>query len=190
MKSLNSKNLSITGAVALFVLFTVLATSAHAVSFNFSYEWDTGGKVEGMLVGEIESDGNTVNVSELMATYVGGENSRGGPTPPIPIFSPRPSPTRTPFSGVATFDGNIISINAFDSTRSNISLLLTNNFTQVLANPGRNSFEAELGPFNADGWHLEQKQEVIPEPSTIILFGTGMLVLLAWGCRKKMSATS
>ena len=181
MRSLNRKTLSIIGTVATFVYFSVLATSAHAVPFNFSYEWASGGKVEGMFVGDIAPDGNTVTVSEVMATYFCCENSGSG----LPIFSRRSSG-----AGMATFDGSNVAFGGFDPSRSNTLLRVTNEFTEILISPGVHSLEAEGEPFDASRWHLEQKQEVIPEPRTIILFGTGMLGLLAWAHRKKNLETT
>ena len=184
MKSFPIRTLSIIGTFAAFVYFTALATSAHAVSFNFSYEWDTGGKVEGMFVGDIQPDGNTVSVSEVMATYVGGENSRTGPTSPIPIVSQMSSST-----GRATFDGSFVRFGAL--APRDILLSVSNNFTEIIFFPGLFiNLEVEGEPFDASRWHLELKPDVIPEPSTIILFGIGMLGLILLTHRKKASAAS
>ena len=53
-------------------------------------------------------------------------------------------------------------------------------------NPRVTVFESEA--FDSSSWALTPiTSEPIPEPSTLLLFGTGMLGLFAWARRKKPS---
>ena len=179
------KSFVIAGTLAPFVLLAFFTTLAHAVPMNFSYEWETGGRVDGMLEGDIGADGNTVEVSSLMGTYTGGR------------FDLTIIKDDFPPGNVVSFNGNVMSLSTVGSSFiATVFVLVANDpvdpsrsLAFLRSSGGPRGTELEEEPFNPDRWHLEQKPEVIPEPSTIILFGTGMLGLLAWGRRRnKQSA--
>ena len=191
MKAFNIKSFIITGAVATVVFFTCLLASVQATSFVWSYIWKSGGVISGTLAGEIDmSDSNRITVSSIMGRYQPKVGFR------------RDFSTQDIFPNTLTLDGKGNDFTAREFIFGGTILRAL----QFLSGPGPGSdtavFQEAIGimnprvtvfeseTFDRSSWAVTPiTSEPIPEPSTLLLFGTGMLGLLAWARRKKQSAT-
>ena len=66
------KKIVFSGVVAPFVLLTCLTSMVQVTSYNYSYTWNSGGMLSGMLEGTLQGDNNTVVVSSIMGSYTPG----------------------------------------------------------------------------------------------------------------------
>ena len=187
MKVFNIKSFLITGAVATVVFFTCLPASVQATSFVWSYIWKTGGIFSGTLKGEIDSgDNNMITVSSIMGRY----------QPKVGFH--RDFSTQDIFPNTLTLDGKgndftareflfggtILRALQFSSGPGPGSDTALFQEAVGIMNPRVTVFENEA--FDSSSWAVTPiTSEPIPEPSTLLLFGTGMLGLLAWARRKK-----
>ena len=178
MWSLFTKPL-MTVVLATFFFVTGLVTSVQATSFNWSYEFGDMTTASGMLEGEIDpGDSNLVHVTGIMGVWTGD-----------PLWEVNT------ISGIGrvTFDGTFLDMFAKGPMNTQIDLRRIKPVfdLDVAFIVGRNGGIVILDqPFVSERWSLTRKTDPIPEPSTIILFGTGMLGLLAWARRKKTLASS
>ncbi len=139
----------------------------QAASFNFSYAFESGELLSGMVDGDLENDGNTVsNLTNLMATYSG--------LPDITfdnlIFGNSSTATldgsANLFGGSDIFPFNLGTFFfATDTVNSNISLVQVT--TEELPDGGFLTESLDEEVFNPESWSMSVKSTV-PEPSTIL----------------------
>ena len=60
------------GVVAPCVLLICLTSLVQATTYNYSYIWNSGGMLAGMLEGTLQGDNNTVEVTSIMGSYTPG----------------------------------------------------------------------------------------------------------------------
>jgi hypothetical protein len=172
--------LSIATSAIAFVSFQ---SAASAISLNFSYTVPTGDILSGMFEGEIQTDGDTVIVSDVIMPEFNG----------IPALDPGflvsvsdvvsgsgIAPTVS-FSGMfMDFAGCVVQ--GCPGGGEGFALFtgnLVGNNIGFLTGPGSYGgigSDAQI-PFEADRWELSVKT---PEPSTILislLFGSGAMIL-------------
>ena len=165
----------IRGTLAPFLLVTCLLTPAHATSFNWSYTWATGTEASGMLVGsESRSDPNIIFIDDIMG---------GISTFPDVRFITNSTANTVSRDGT-NMHANIIDIVSVGGFRGFIIVSAINN----IATFSRFGQVLESEPYRPNSWRLSEKTDPIPEPTTLMLFGTGMLGLIAWARRKKKAA--
>ena len=180
MSSLLTKHL-ITGALAPLLFVTCLVASVHATSFNWSYVFDNGWSIEGMLEAERGGPSGTGReelffIDSGMATARNPENEiifdtvdiRGEFSENLSHVVLTASDNSTPKGGGFFYRGGLFARAFLDNMEVRVAS----------DDPPNQSFL------------IIEKTDPIPAPSTLLLFSTGMLGLLAWAHRKKTSGTS
>ena len=162
-----------------------MVNASHAVLFNFEYTFNSNQTLTGMLEGDIQADGDTVIVSSVMNV----EYSRL-PSLVFPELNPRTVSIFGDF--FASFSGNNMFLIASPSgpagTPQNPSWDILNNSPIISpprvrivddASPTPNQQEFET--FATERWSLVDKSaSPVPVPSAFLLFGTGLISLVAW----------
>ena len=164
-----SKSLAtMAGAIAVWVS---VVESASAIGFNFSYELPTGDVISGMLEGEIQTDNNTVIVSDVLMPQF---NFSPGPDLPVIdslsnfLLLPTVSPTVTIDGSfmdfVACVDcivgqdvGDGFSFFTADQIGTGAGVATGLSYGNILLD--------DTLPFEADKWSLAIKT---PEPASIL----------------------
>ena len=167
----------IAGTLAPLVLLTFLATSANATSFKWSYTFESGEVASGTLKGDISQlSPNIINVTEILGTYSGDPEARY--TVLRPLFS------------TVSISGGFMSLVAYDGVIFSDTAMSFGTGSDSSADIVSQGVDLERDiPFNPEAWTITEENPVIPEPSTIMLFGAGMLGLFAAArYRKKPSA--
>ncbi|MDY6782614.1 MAG: PEP-CTERM sorting domain-containing protein [Cyanobacteriota bacterium] len=158
------------------ILSLGVMNAAQAASFNFSYTLNNGDILSGMLEGEVQSDGDTVFVSDITMPMF-----NGAPAPELPFVTSAEFflglPTTTP---TVSLSGSIMNLlactpNCFDGFLLDASGIFVGVPSYISGGSYGNSFE----PYNPAQWELTAKT---PEPAS-------MLALLAVGALGAASKT-
>ena len=185
------KKIFFSGVVAPFVLLTCLTSVVQATGYNYSYTWNTGGMLSGMLEGTLQGDNNTVVVTSIIGSYTGAAPNFNLVHSGVFWF------TGTPF---VTLDGSAFDLHSGTNVFQNVEFLITSTFNSAQVwNPP--SLNINLPPLPVEnegispglnGWVAADHWEIseVPEPTTFMLFGTGMLGLLGWQARRRKQAHS
>ena len=191
------KKFIFSGIIASFVLLSCLASAVQAITYNYSYSWNSGGVLAGMLEGTLRDDDNTVEVTSIMGSYTPGN----GPAPFDLTYSDVFATGGGP--ALVTLDGSNFNLFTGTSLFRNVEFFIHSGFnSSSLFDPPAPTpntgvkVEAEGISATRNGWVASERwslteKTAVPEPSTLLLFGTGMLSLLAWARRqKKLAAIS
>ncbi|MDY6782615.1 MAG: PEP-CTERM sorting domain-containing protein [Cyanobacteriota bacterium] len=153
--------------------------AAQAASFNFSYTLENGDILSGMLEGEVQSDGDTVFVSEILMPLFNGV-----PSPELPfVESFIEVITGIPGTPTVSFSGSVMDIIACDSPACFDGFVLDSNgvFTGVPIYSGGVSYGNRAEPYNPAQWKLAAKT---PEPASLL----GLLAVGALGAAAKVKS--
>lgn len=179
--------LALSSTTLLLGLGTLSTLSAQAATFNFSYTFDSGETLSGMVDGDLLPDGDTVvNLDNLMATYSGGEeidfsflldesvNLRS-----LTISGERVLFLGTDFPGSGSGSDFFFLVGTgapFDDVSVGEITVRDNGFD-------RSNF-LETESFNPQKWVVTQKNlETVPEPSSLLaIFG---IAAMGYGVKKK-----
>ncbi len=165
----------ITGTITSLLMST---SSATAAVFNWSYTTEGNDVYTGMLEGDIQGDGNTVEVTSVFMTQLNGSN--------LPETSTITDSFATENTmGFVTLDNSLIDFGACNEATlscENNGIFISLDFGFFTAN---GDFSPETGDLNESfalsRWDLTEKASVtaVPEPSlTFALIGLGLSTLI------------
>ncbi|MGK7958013.1 MAG: PEP-CTERM sorting domain-containing protein [Crocosphaera sp.] len=165
----------ITGTTASLLMGTKAALSA---SFNWSYTTEGGDVYSGMLDGDVQEDGNTINVTSVfMNRLQEADSSTIISLPPTPVITN--SEGEIGSTGVVSLDGTTMDLGACADTGC-LGGIFIGDFglpipIQFIAS---SDFGNASENFNVGNWDLSEKPTV-PEPSaTLALVGLGLFSLV------------
>ena len=150
---------------------------AEAASFNFSYTLENGDILSGMLEGEVQSDGDTVFVSEILMPMFNGVP--GIELPFVQSFIEQITGTlRNP---TVSFSGSAMDIVTCDSPDCIDGFGFDGNGVLIGSSiySGGLSYGDLAEPYNSDRWQLSSKD--VPEPASVL----GLLAVGALGAASK-----
>ncbi|MEA5534373.1 hypothetical protein [Crocosphaera sp. XPORK-15E] len=154
-------------------------TAASAASFNWSYTTAGGSIYTGMLDGNIQSNGNTINVTSVMMSQLNGSS-----LPETPIV--RSSSGVLGSLGIVSLNGLTMNLGACTDTSCNSGIFIgdlgfgSGEFFSTTADFG-NDFET----FESSRWTLAEKPRV-PEPSATLAFvGLGLAAVAKSSLKKQ-----
>lgn len=170
-----------TGSTASLLMGTKAALSA---SFNWSYTTGDENVYSGMLDGDIQEDGNTINVTSVFMSQLNGMD-----LPETPIILS--SDTMLGSTGVVSLDGTTMDLGACANTDCFTGIFIGD----LGLAEGTIAFITSLDfggadeEFNAENWTIEEKAIVsppsVPEPSlTLTLVGLGLFSLVKTSKKK------
>ena len=175
MKTIVTSLVMLTGASTSLLMGTKVALSA---SFNWSYTTESGDVYSGMLDGEVQGDGNIINVTSVVMSKLQEFDS---PTiinlPETPII--RDSEGMIGSTGIVSLDGTTMDLSACGDTGC-LSGIFIGDFGVPIPIQFITStdFGNDSENFNAGNWNISQKLNV-PEPSfTLALVGLGLSSLV------------
>jgi len=181
------KKIGFSVIVVPLVLLTCLTSSAHATLFNWSYTWNSGGVLSGMLEGTIQADPNKIVVTSIMGSYTGPNAADFDLDPTTMVFGVQ---APDPF---VTFDGSEFFLITGSSLFADAEFLLNSGFNSAkLWNPPSSNLNVDLAVEDegidpilnswiaSEHWSITEK---VPAPATLALFGLG-LAGLVWSRRK------
>ncbi|MDJ0729140.1 MAG: hypothetical protein QNJ33_04025 [Crocosphaera sp.] len=158
--------------------------SALAASFNWSYETAGGNIYTGMLEGDVQGDGNTINVTSVFMSQLNGSD-----LPETPII--RSSEGVLGSTGIVSLNGTTMDLGACADSDCLSGIFIGNLGTPF---PAQFSTSVDFGDdfeeFNAGNWNIEEKSIVsppsVPEPSlTLTLVGLGFSSLVKTFLKKR-----
>ncbi|MDJ0662447.1 MAG: hypothetical protein QNJ42_23615 [Crocosphaera sp.] len=152
--------------------------AALAAAFNWSYETGNGDIYTGMIEGEVQADGNTINVTSVLMSQLNGIA-----LPQTPII--RDSEGVLGSTAIVSLNGTTMDLGACGDTDC-----LSGIFIGDLGLPQANQFSTSVNfgddfeTFNAENWTIAEKPTV-PEPSvTLALVGLGLSTLVKSSLKK------
>ncbi|WP_107666363.1 hypothetical protein [Cyanothece sp. BG0011] len=155
-------------------------TSALAASFNWSYETGVGNIFTGMLDGEVQEDGNTINVTSVSMNQLNGIN-----LPSTPII--RNSEGLLNSTGIVSFDGTIMNLGACETTDCLTGIFIGNLgiFSNTVLSTSPEFGDGFDDPFEPSRWNIAEKPKV-PEPSlTLALVSLGLSGIIKTSLKKR-----
>ena len=176
------KSIASLGVITGTITSVLMSTSpAVAAVFNWSYTTEGNDVYTGMLEGDIQGDGNTVEVTSVFMTQLNGSD-----LPETPII--RNSEGLLDSTGVVSLNGMMMDLGACTDTACDDGIFIgdlglgASNFFSTTTNFGDN-----FDDFNAANWELTEKIDVagVPEPSlTFALVGLGLSTLIKTSLKK------
>lgn len=171
----------VVSGLAPIVVLSLLLTSVHATGFNFKYTFIDGEVFSGMFEGTFR-DSNVVDITAVFDPVYSGDLSLVWASDlNIGAETSLDGTTNRFIVGSGTIGGFIPPIASFGQG------LLGN----VQINPDDDPFPSpaflQNETYFATSWELTEKptSSPIPEPSTMLLFGTGVLGLIGYARRKR-----
>ena len=160
--------------LAGLLVMSVFVTTVQATSYDWSYTWASGGVLSGLLEGDLQPDLNTVLVASTSGVSYSSDASLD--------FGP------SQVGAVVTLDGgvgmrfknNVVDLGDAGFTVENAL------FTWARISVAGETANREFETYDASHWEMtEVTGSPVPEPSTMLLFGTGVLGLIGYRRRRK-----
>ncbi len=166
--------LSGVAAAAALAISTLVAASAQAEVFDFSYTFGDGFVGTGVVEGTVRADGNTIDIFTVDSFTLNGQ-------------SVDPAVASTESSGVppaiATFDGSFMD---FRVTGPSHNFLFVNSDIH-LAQSGLGNV-GHVESYDPTRWSITEAAAV-PEPTTWVMMGLGFAGIGALAYRPRRKAT-
>jgi PEP-CTERM motif len=162
-------------AVGALAISTLVAASAQAAVFDFSYTFGDGSVATGVGEGTVQADGNTIDLFTVASFTVDGQSI----DPAVAVSSGHSSPA------IATFDGSFMDLLITDSTITfGLNLRSTQNLATIAPPP--------VGPpvheiYDPAHWSITET--AVPEPATWAMMGLGFAGIGALAYRARRKAT-
>jgi PEP-CTERM motif len=162
-------------AAAALAMSTLVAASAQAAVFDFSYDFGHGRFATGVAEGTVQADGNTIDLFSVDSFTVDGVNI----DPAVALSSGRSPPA------IATFDGSFMNILITDPTVTFGLVVRSADQLAAMVPPpdGPRTFETY------DPAHWSIAEAAVPEPATWAMMGLGFAGIGALTYRARRKAT-
>jgi PEP-CTERM motif len=163
-------------AAAALAISTLVAASAQAAVFDFSYAFGDGSLATGVVEGTVQPDGNTIDIYTVDSFTANGQSI----DPAVAI-----SAVHHTQPAIATFDGSFMDFYIANPTLNyGLSLYSPTQFAEILPPGGPADFET----YDPTHWSITAAQAV-PEPATWAMMGLGFAGIGALAYRARRKAT-
>jgi hypothetical protein len=165
--------LSGVAAAAALAISTLVAASAQAEVFDFSYTFGDGFVGTGVVEGTVRADGNTIDIYTVDSFTINGHSVD------LPVASTESSSVPP---AIATFDGSFMD---FEVSGPPHNFLFVFSDIHLAQTRFANSGAAER--YDPTRWSITEAAAAVPEPATWVMMGLGFAGIgaLAYRARRK-----
>ncbi len=162
-------------AAAALAMSTLVAASAQATVFDFSYTFAGGFVGTGVVEGTVRADGNTIDIFTVNSFTINGQSVD-------PAVASTESSDVPP--AIATFDGSFMD---FRVTGPSPNFLFVISDIHLAESRLANSGAAER--YDPTRWSITEAAAAVPEPATWAMMGLGFAGIGALAYRARRKAT-